>query len=249
MSNFQTFTPEQIAFLRHGGKILRECLQETAKRVRAGITTGELDRFAEDFIRSHDGARPAFKGYQGFMGTLCTSVNDECVHGIPGDRVLRDGDIISLDGGVIYGELYTDACLSVPVGSVPQNVREFLDASSEAVERACRVAGPGVRVGDISSAIQEFVEGKGYSCVDGLTGHGLGSSLHQFPDVPNIGKAGKGPVLPPWTCIAIEPITAMGRSAIRELPDGWTIATADGSLSAHFEHTVLITPSGREILA
>lgn len=248
VSSFQIFSAKQIDLLRKGGTILRECLQATAQQVRPGATTKELDTFAEAFIRDRGGI-PAFKGYRGFPGTLCTSVNDECVHGIPGDRVLKHGDIIALDCGVVYGDLYTDACVSVPVGTVTQDVQAFLLASERALEEACAIVAPGVRVGDISSTIQKSVEGHGYSCVNGLTGHGLGDTLHQFPDIPNVGKAGTGPVLPPHTIIAIEPITAMGKPAMREDGDGWTIRTADGSLSGHFEHTVLVTEDGHEILA
>lgn len=249
MSTFQIFSAAQIEFLRHGGKILRDCLNEVAKHVRPGITTKELDLIAEEFIRSHDGATPSFKGYHGFPATLCTSVNDQCVHGIPSTRVLNDGDIVSLDGGVIYQALYTDACITVPVGSLSDDVQQFLTASEEALENVCRIVKPGIKVGDISSTIQQYVENHGYSCVNGLTGHGLGTTLHQFPDVPNVGEAGTGPKLPANTIIAIEPITSMGKPQIREENDGWTIATKDGSLSAHFEHTVLITEQGYEILA
>jgi methionyl aminopeptidase len=163
--------------------------------------------------------------------------------------VLIDGDIVSLDGGVIYQALYTDACITVPVGSLSDDVQQFLTASEEALENVCRIVKPGIKVGDISSTIQQYVENHGYSCVNGLTGHGLGTTLHQFPDVPNVGEAGTGPKLPANTIIAIEPITSMGKPQIREENDGWTIATKDGSLSAHFEHTVLITEQGYEILA
>ena len=249
MSSFQIFTPEQIESLRIGGRILRECLQATGEKVGPGVTTLELDVFAEQFITENKGARPAFKGYHNFPGTLCTSINDQCVHGIPGPRALKDGDIVSLDGGVIYGDLYTDSCITVAVGSIPADLEQFLVISEQALERACGIVAPGVRVGDISSTIQKFVEEHGYSCVNGLTGHGLGTDLHQFPDIPNVGKAGTGPKLPVNTIIAIEPITAMGKPNIREDGDGWTICTADGSLSAHFEHTVLVTEEGYELIA
>ncbi len=249
MSTFQIFDDRQIAALRTGGKILRDCLTATAALVKPGVTTGHLDAFAEDFIRSHDGAIPAFKGYHGFPATLCTSVNEQCVHGIPGPRKLVEGDIVSLDGGVIFGDLYTDACVTVPVGNIPDAVKIFLRVSEEALENACRLVAPGIKIGDISSAVQKYVEGHGYSCVNGLTGHGLGSTLHQFPDVPNVGRAGSGPKLPVHTIIAVEPITAIGKPNIHEEGDGWTIRTADMSLSAHFEHTVLVTESGVEILA
>ena len=249
VASFQIFSAAEIELLRRGGKILRECLTETSRLVKAGITTAELDRFAEEFIRSHEGATPAFKGYHGFPATLCTSVNEQCVHGIPGPRKLIEGDIVSLDGGVIFGHLYTDACVTVPVGRITEDVAAFLKVSEDALENVCVSIAPGVKIGDISSAIQQYVEKHGYSCVNGLTGHGLGSTLHQFPDVPNVGKAGTGPKLPVHTIIAIEPITSMGKPNIREESDGWTICTADRSLSGHFEHTVLVTETGYEIIA
>ncbi len=249
MASFQIFSAEQIVSLRKGGKILRDCLTQTAARVRPGVTTADLNAFAEEFITSHAGALPAFKGYNNFPATLCTSVNEQCVHGIPGARILQEGDIISLDCGVIYDKLYTDACVTVPVGEIAGPTQRFLEMSQQALEHACAIVAPGLRIGDLSSTIQTFVEEHGYSCVNGLTGHGLGSTLHQFPDVPNTGKRGSGPALPVSTIIAIEPITAIGRPEIHEEDDGWTIRTADGSLSAHFEHTVLVTPTGVEILA
>ncbi len=249
MSSFQIFTAEQIEALRKGGKVLRDCLMATAALVAPGITTGHLDAFAEDFIRSHEGALPAFKGYHGFQATLCTSVNEQCVHGIPGPRKLIEGDIVSLDGGVLFGDLYTDACVTVPVGNISDDAKAFLRVSEEALENTCRLVAPGINIGDISSAIQNSVEGHGYSCVNGLTGHGLGTDLHQFPDIPNVGKAGTGPKLPVHTIIAIEPITAMGRPEIIEEADGWTIRTKDRSLSAHYEHTILVTEQGYEIIA
>ncbi len=249
IASFQTFSPAEIASLRKAGKILSDCLEYTAKAVKPGVTTLELDRIAEEFILDHEGARPAFKGYRGYPGTLCTSVNDECVHGIPGRRVLDEGDIIALDCGVLLDGLNTDACITVPVGAIADDVKKFLSVSSEALEMACALVAPGRRIGDLSHAVQKHVERNGFSCVHGLTGHGLGTNLHQYPDIPNVGKAGTGPVLPPHTIIAIEPITAMGRGAMRDNDDGWTISTADGSLSAHFEHTVLVTDEGYEILA
>jgi methionyl aminopeptidase len=248
MPHFQILTPAQIKSLRTAGKILRECLEATANYAKAGMTTKEIDEFAEEFIRSRGGI-PAFKGYNGFTGTLCTSVNEECVHGIPGPKVLNNGDIIGLDGGVIYDKLYTDACITVPIGEVPFETIRFLEVSKAALEAAVSIVKPGTKIGDISSMIQAVVEGGGYRCVNALTGHGLGSELHQFPDIPNTGTKGTGPTLPAWTLIAIEPITSMGGPGIRELEDGWTIVTADGSLSAHFEHSVLVTEDGCEVLA
>lgn len=249
MPSFQIFSAEEIQHLRRGGQILRDCLKEAALQVRPGITTLELDTFAEAFIRKHPGARPAFKGFHGFPGTLCTSVNEQCVHGLPGPRVLNEGDIIALDCGVIYGELYTDACVTVPVGNIDPKVKKFLDASSESLEQVVKILKPGIRIGDISASIEKYLHSRGYTAMRGLTGHGLGTTLHQFPDIPNQGKAGTGPVLPEGTIIAIEPITSMGTDQIQDVGDGWTIATADGSLSAHFEHTILITANGYEVLA
>jgi methionyl aminopeptidase len=162
---------------------------------------------------------------------------------------VKTGDIIALDGGVIYDDLYTDACITVPVGEVPFDVIRFLEVSKAALDAAVSVVRPGAKIGDISSMIQAVVEGGGYRCVNALTGHGLGTELHQFPDIPNTGTKGTGATLPAWTLIAIEPITSMGGPGIRELEDGWTIVTADGSLSAHFEHSVLVTEDGCEILA
>jgi methionyl aminopeptidase len=248
-STFQIFDQEQIASLKRAGEILRGCLQHTARYVKAGVSTKELDVIAESYIRGFPGATPAFKGYHGYPATLCTSVNDACVHGIPGELVLSEGDIVSLDCGVIVDGLYTDACITVPVGKIPAATQKFLDDSAAALEEACAMIKPGIHIGDISSTIQTFVESHGYKCIRALTGHGLGNSLHQFPDIPNVGEPGSGPQVPAWTVIAIEPITAIGTDRIREGDDGWTICTQDGSLSAHFEHTVLVTDTGCEILA
>ncbi len=249
VSQFQIFTSAEIASLRRAGKILAECLRHIASNVVPGIKTIELDRLAEKFIRSHDGARPAFKGYRNYPSTLCTSVNEECVHGLPGERVLKAGDIVALDSGVIVDHLYTDACITVGVGTIEPAVQNFLKVTEETLKQACVRIAPGVCVGDLSSLIQKNVEVHGYHCVQALTGHGLGKTLHQFPDIPNVGQKGTGPVLPAWTLIAIEPITSMGEGQIREADDGWTILTRDGSLSAHFEHTVLTTENGHEIIA
>ncbi len=249
MSSFQILTQAQINSLRTGGKILRACLDHTAAAVRPGITTKELDRIAETFILSHPGATPAFKGYHNFPASICTSVNDECVHGIPGDRILNEGDIVAIDGGVTYGGIYTDSCITVGVGIITPKVRTFLAESEQALETACALVAPGVHVGDLSSTIEKYLTDHGYQPVNGLTGHGLGTDLHQFPDIPNRGKAGSGPALLPNVAIAIEPITSMGGSGIKDAEDGWTIKTADGALSAHFEHTILVTAGGYEVIA
>jgi methionyl aminopeptidase len=246
---FQLFTPKQIASLRTGGAILRDCLKHVAAQVKPGITTGELDRIAEQFILER-GGKPAFKGYHGFPATLCISVNDVVVHGIPGPLVIKPGDIVSLDGGVIYDKLYTDACVTVPVGNVGAKMQTFLDVTSSALEDVIKqVVKPGARIGDISSFLERRLEAGGYTVVRQLTGHGLGSTLHQYPDVPNFGTAGEGPVLPLHTIIAIEPIASLRSGNIVTDDDNWTIRTVDGSWACHFEHTVLTTEEGCEIIA
>lgn len=249
-NQFQIFTETEIKSIRKGGKILRDCLDYVRGLVRPGITTLSLDRAAEEFIRKRGGV-PAFKGYYGFPATLCTSVNDEVVHGIPSaGRILNEGDIISIDCGVQFDGLFTDACLSVGVGSVSPKIRKFLNDLSVVLEEIVqdRVRA-GVRVGDISFGIERRIKKHGYSPVPTLTGHGLGSKLHQFPDVPNVGQKDTGPVLPVGTMIAIEPIATMGRPEVYTATDKWTVLTSDCSLAGHFEHSVLITDQGAEIIA
>ncbi|HVW66586.1 MAG TPA: type I methionyl aminopeptidase [Candidatus Peribacteraceae bacterium] len=248
MSNFQIFNDAEIASFRTGGMILRQCLEMLRPQVKEGIRMIDLDRLAEEFIRDHGGL-PAFKGYHDFPATLCTSVNEECVHGIPGERVLKNGDIVSLDCGVIYDDLYTDACISVGVGHISREAQNLLSVTADALDQAVQVLKPGVRVGDLSSAIQKVVERAGYVPVRSLTGHGLGHTLHQFPDIPNFGRAGTGPVFPVHTVVAVEPIVSISARDVRGMNDGWTLVTEDGSLSAHFEHTLLTTENGCEIIA
>lgn len=246
---FQIFSAKQIDSLRTGGKILSGCLKHVAAMVKPGVTTMELDLAAEAYIRER-GGKPAFKGYQGFPATLCVSVNEEVVHGIPGPRILKEGDIVSLDGGVVYDKLYTDACVTVAAGHIDAKMQTFLDVTSSALEDVVRtIVKAGVPVGDISNFIQRRLEAATYSPVRQLTGHGLGTHLHQFPDVPNFGKAGEGPLLPKHTLIAIEPIACLGRPEISTDDDQWTIRTVDGSWACHFEHSVLITDGGCEIIA
>lgn len=247
MPQCQIYTDEEIASLRRGGKILRGCLNHVAALVCSGITTGELDRAAETYIRDR-GGEPAFKGYKGFPATLCISVNEECVHGIPGKRKLREGDIVSLDGGVILDRLYTDACVTVPVGRISREARTLLRTTDEALMAALRVVRGGVRVGEVSAAIQRVAEKGGCHPVRSLTGHGVGRALHAFPDIPNSGKVGTGPALPVGTVIAIEPIFSLGSDEVRCQEDGWTLTITDGALSAHTEHTVLVMEGGCEVL-
>lgn len=248
MSSCQTFTEKEIAAFRHAGQILGACLEHVSGLVAPGITTKELDRAAEEFIRSHDGAEPAFTGYHGYPGTLCTSVNEECVHGLPTDRKLEEGDIVSIDCGVLYEGMFTDACRTVGVGTISKEAQKLLDVTEQALEKSLAVIKAGAKVGDISSTVQQYVEGKGCSIVSALTGHGLGKTLHVYPDIPNFGKKGTGAKLPANTVIAVEPIVALGEDGITDGGDSWTIKTRDGSLAAHFEHTILVTEKGCEVL-
>ncbi len=248
MARSQVFTDDEIASFRIGGKILRECLEMLRGRAVAGITTAELDRLCEAYIRDHGGV-PAFKGYEGFPSSLCTSLNAECVHGMPGQRVLKDGDIINLDSGVIYDELYTDAGITVPVGNVSKDAHRVIDASEEALRRAIALVKSGVKVGDLSAAIEATAHEFGCNPVQNLVGHGLGRTLHCYPDIPNEGRAGGGAQLPTGTVVAIEPIFTLGSGAMVFAPDGWTILSKEGALCAQTEHSILVTEAGHEILA
>lgn len=248
MPSPQVFTSAQQASFRTAGTILGAVLRHVSAAAVPGVSTLSLDHLAEEFIREH-GGKPAFKGYSGYNHTLCTSVNDECVHGIPSNRKLKEGDIVSLDCGVIVDGLYTDACVTVGIGSISDTDRHLLTVTKEALEAALHVMKGGVKVGDISATIQEFVERGGCHCIPVLTGHGLGTTLHQFPDIPNVGRKGTGAVLPAGTVIAVEPIVSLGTTQVVEAGDGWTIKTKDGSSCAHFEHTILLTEDGCEVIA
>lgn len=242
-------TPEQIDAMRHGGAILRETLNLVSKSVIPGISTLDLDQLAEDFIRSHNGAQPGFKGYRGFPATLCTSVNEQVVHGIPNKNViLKNGDIVGVDCGVIYKGMYTDACVTVMVGEVNPEVRHFVKITKKTLFQALKQVRSNGHIGDISAVIQKTLEDHGYSPVVECTGHGVGKNLHEPPEILNIGKKGTGSVMKPGMTFAIEPISAMGNGDVITENDSWSVVTVDFSLSAHFEHTVLVTETGYEIL-
>ncbi len=247
MPRFQIFSEKEIASVRKGGKILHDCLEHVSALVEPGITTGFLDSMAETFIRDHGGV-PGFKGYQGFPATLCTSRNDICVHGIPGTEELEEGDIISIDCGVVFDGLNTDACVTVPVGTISPLAQRLVEASKDALIEAIAVVKAGVHVGDISATVERVARARGFSPVRALTGHGLGTTLHQYPDIPNVGTAKTGPVLPAMTLIAIEPIISAGSDAILEGDDGWAIYAKDHALIAHFEHTLLVLPGGSAVM-
>ncbi|MBO9386197.1 MAG: type I methionyl aminopeptidase [Thermomicrobium sp.] len=239
--------PEQIRLMREAGKIVAEVLATLAETVRPGITTAELDRIAERIIRRH-GAVPSFKGYRGFPASICVSVNEEVVHGIPGSRVLTEGDIVGIDVGARYRGYHGDATITVPVGRVSPEAEKLLRVCREALEIGIAQAHAGRRLTDISHAIQQHVEAHGFSVIRNLYGHGIGRSLHEEPMLPHYGLPGQGPLLRPGMVITIEPMIAAGRPETHVLPDRWTVVTADGSLSAQFEHTVAITENGPEIL-
>jgi methionyl aminopeptidase len=240
--------PEMDAIAR-GGRILAALYRVIPERVLPGVTTAELDRFAEDFIRSHEGAEPAFKGLYGFPATLCISVNHEVVHGIPSHRrKLAEGDIVSVDCGVKLDGFYADAAYTYPVGQVSPEVAELLERTEAALHRGIAEARPGGRLGDVGGAIQEVADEKGYGVVRELVGHGVGRKPHEEPQVPNYGKRGKGMPLAVGMVLAIEPMFNLGVAGVRTLPDRWTVVTADRKVSAHFEHTVGVTAEGPRIL-
>jgi methionyl aminopeptidase len=247
-------TPEEIARLKQGGPILADILRTVATRVRPGVTTKSLDDFARILIEQA-GCTPAFLGYKPegadrpYPATLITSVNDEVVHGIPGDYVLREGDIIALDLGLRYQGVYLDHAISVPVGKISHQDQELLDVTEAALLEGIDAIVPGATVGDIGHAIERYVRSYKLGIVRDLSGHGVGRHIHEDPYIPNYGKAGKGAALKPGMVIAIEPMLTRGSEEVILMKDGYTLKTSDGSRSAHFEHTVLITPEGKgEIL-
>jgi methionyl aminopeptidase len=240
---------EEISKIARASRIVAEVLQELRRMIKAGVTTAELDQTAERMIRER-GGEPAFKGYRNFPATLCASINEEVVHGIPSPgRVLREGDIIGLDLGAIYEGYYGDSAVTVPVGAVPDSVRRLLEVTEESLYEGISRVRQGNRLSDVSHAIQACVEEAGYSVVTDFVGHGIGRSLHEEPQVPNFGEPGKGPRLKEGMVLAIEPMVNMGRPEVRILDDGWTAVTRDGSLSAHFEHTVAVSDDGPLILS
>lgn len=241
-------TPEQIDGMRKAGLVVGRTLELLRGHVRAGVSTAELDGIAEDHIRS-SGATPSFLGYHGFPASICTSVNDEVVHGIPGERVLADGDVVSIDCGAIVDGWHGDAAVTVPVGTVGDDLTELMRVTEESMWRGIAAAHLGGRVTDISHAIERFVRAQGrYGIVEDYTGHGIGSQMHQPPDVPNYGRAGKGPRLVEGLALAVEPMITTGTKETDVLADDWTVVTTDGSRAAHFEHTFTLTPSGTWVL-
>lgn len=238
----------EIEKMRKSNAIVAAILEELRKKIRPGVKTIELDRLSEE-LALKKGARPAFKGYRGYPYSLCASVNSEVVHGMPSDKELKEGDIVSLDFGILNDGYYGDAAVTVPVGEITPAARRLLKVTEEALYRGIAEVKAGNRIGDISAAIQGHVEASGYSVVRDLVGHGIGKSLHEDPQVPNYGTSGRGVELKPGMAFAIEPMVNEGTYRVDILRDGWTVVTADGKLSAHFEHSVAITENGPVILS
>ena len=240
-------SPEEIAVMREVGAIVGNLLAHLAARVAPGITTKALDREAATFIRDH-GAQPAFLGYRGFPATICVSVNDEVVHGIPGSRVIKPGDVVSIDAGAVLRGYYGDAAMTVAVEPVPAGARQLIDVTRQSLEEAIALATPEHRLSDLSHAVQQTVERAGLGVVRDFVGHGIGRAMHEDPAIPNYGAPGRGPRLKPGMVLAIEPMVTMGSWEVDVLPDGWTAVTKDHSLAAHFEHTIAITEQGTDVL-
>jgi methionyl aminopeptidase len=236
-------TPAEIEIMARASRLVAETLAMLRREVRVGVTTEDLDRLAEQFIRSHGGT-PAFKGYRNYPKTLCASINDQVVHGIPSKRALKEGDIIGLDLGAIVDGFYGDSAVTVVVGNVNPRIANLVKVTEESLYAGIAQAVVGNRLSDISHAVQRHAEEAGFSVVTDFVGHGIGRQLHEEPQVPNYGKPGQGPRLQEGMVLAIEPMVNMGNSGVRVLDDRWTAVTTDGSLSAHFEHTIAIQSSG-----
>ncbi len=240
-------SPLELELMRQARRVVGQTVSTLIKLIQPGMRTRELDDAARQEIQRL-GAKPAFLGYRGFPATICTSLNEEIVHGIPGERVIRQGDLVKLDVGAIVGRFYADSAVTVAVGEVSLDGQHLLEATRTALELGIRAAREGARVGDIGAAVQAFAEGQGYGVVREYVGHGIGRALHEDPQVPNYGPAGRGLLLRRGMAIAIEPMLNRGTWRTRQLEDGWTVVTADGALSAHFEHTIVIMEGESEVL-
>lgn len=237
----------EIDRMRAASVLVARVLLELREAVAPGVTTADLDGLAEQRIREAGGV-PAFKGYHGYPATICSSVNEQVIHGIPSNRALASGDIVSLDLGAVLDGFYGDAAVTVPVGVIPPRAQELLRVTEESLYRGIAMVRAGARVSDIGHAVQTHVEGHGFSIVREFVGHGIGESLHEEPQIPNYGEPGRGPRLAEGMVLAIEPMVNLGQAGVRILEDGWTAVTRDGSLSAHFEHTVAVTATGVDVL-
>lgn len=240
-------TPAEIEQMRRAGSLVGQVLEKLREHVAPGVSTRELDAIAENMIRSRGGV-PSFKGYRGYPASICASVNNEIIHGIPGDRMLVDGDIISIDCGAMLGGYHGDAAMTFPVGDVSAEAEKLMTVTREALNAGIAMARPKMRLGDVGNAIQRYVEANGFSVVRDFVGHGIGRHMHEDPQIPNFGPAGMGMRLRTGMVLAIEPMVNAGVHEVVVMDDGWTACTRDGSLSAHFEHTVAITDDGPEVL-
>lgn len=240
-------TPAEIEQMRRAGSLVGQVLERLREHVAPGVSTRELDAIAENMIRSRGGV-PSFKGYRGYPASICASVNNEIIHGIPGDRMLVDGDIISIDCGAMLGGYHGDAAMTFPVGPVSAEAEKLMTVTREALNAGIAMARPKMRLGDVGNAIQRYVEANGFSVVRDFVGHGIGRHMHEDPQIPNFGPAGMGMRLRTGMVLAIEPMVNAGGHEVVVMDDGWTACTRDGSLSAHFEHTVAITDDGPEVL-
>ncbi len=241
-------SPDEVEKMRKAGQIVAGTIDRLAQAVSPGMTTAHLDALAEQTMRSM-GAVPSFKGYRGFPGTICTSLNEQVVHGIPGKRAIKEGDILKLDVGAVWEGYHADSAISMFVGEPPSDVAEKLvRVTEESLEAGIAVLQPGGRLSDVGHVVEQVVEGAGFSCVREYAGHGVGRALHEDPQVPNYGEPGRGPVIRPGLVVAIEPMVNVGGWRTRLLADRWTVVTADKSLSAHFEHTIAVTDDGPEVL-
>lgn len=237
----------ELKLMRIAGQIVAHTHEVLKKAIKPGVTTAELDRIAETFIRSK-GATPSFKGYNGFPGSICVSVNDELVHGIPGPRILNEGDIVSIDIGAQYQGYHGDSAWTYPVGKISEAAQSLLDVTEQSLFAGLALLKPDVRLFTISHEIQKCIEDAGFSVVREYVGHGIGANLHEEPQIPNYGIPNRGPRLKPGMVLAIEPMVVAGERYVRTLEDNWTVVTVDGTICAHFEHTVAITQDGYEIL-
>jgi len=237
----------EIAEMRIAGKIVKKVLDEIREHIRPGVTTLELDAICESIIK-REGGKPAFKGYKGFPGNICASINEVVVHGIPKNKALAGGDIISIDVGVVHNGYFADAARTYKVGKIPKNAQKLMDATKGALAAGIAKATAGERLGTVSRAVQDYAEARGYGVVRALVGHGIGTSMHEDPEIPNYGKAGTGICLKAGMTLAIEPMINEGTFEVEILRDGWAVVTKDNKLSAHFEHTILVTEREAEIL-
>ena len=240
-------SPREIEAMRRAGRVTAQARALAGSMVAPGVTTHEIDTAVRRFIESH-GAKPSFLGYSGFPGSACISVNDEVIHGIPGPRKLREGDIVSVDVGACIGGFHGDCAGTYPCGQISQEAKRLIEVTQQSFWEGMKMARQGCRISDISHAIQQYVEAQGFSVVREYVGHGVGAKLHEPPEVPNYGPAGHGARLLPGMTLAVEPMVNAGDKAIRVMKDGWTVKTADGSLAAHYENSILITEGDPEIL-